>query len=76
VENHTLKGHPWGKLLTAWASSRVLNFENATQLERLVPATGLPYLAGITAKISTKDAFLSALDFVYVDAHASGRLHI
>ncbi|MFZ2070905.1 MAG: hypothetical protein WAV32_04800 [Halobacteriota archaeon] len=43
-------------------------------MERWVPTTDLPYLAGISAKEITKDAVLSALDFVCVDDHGSGRV--
>lgn len=63
-----------GKLLTIWAINRVIDPESATQLERWVPTTDLPYLAGIPAKEFTKAAFLSALDFVCMDDRASGRV--
>jgi len=62
-----LKGRLTGKLLTIWAINRVIDPESGTQRERWVPTTDIPYLAGIPAKEFTKDAFLSALDFVYIN---------
>ncbi len=53
-----------GKLLTVWAINRAIDPESATVLERWVPTTDLPSLAGIPAEVFTKDAFLCALDFV------------
>jgi hypothetical protein len=61
-------------LLTAWAINRVIDPESATPLERWIPTTDLPYLVGIPSKEFTKDAFLSALDFVCMDDRASGRV--
>ncbi|VUT26389.1 MAG: hypothetical protein MASP_01478 [Candidatus Methanolliviera sp. GoM_asphalt] len=61
-------------MLTLWAINRVIDPESATQLERWVPTTDLPYLAGIPAEEFTKGAFLSALDFVCMDDHAIGRV--
>ena len=72
--NSHIEGASPGKLLTIWAINRVIDPESATQLERWVPTTDLPYLAGIPAKEFTKDAFLSALDFVCMDDQASGRV--
>lgn len=69
-----IEGASPGKLLTVWAINRVIDPESATQLERWVPTTDLPYLAGIPAETFTKDAFLSALDFVCMDDRASGRV--
>ena len=69
-----IEGASPGKLLTIWAINRVIDPESATQLERWVPTTDLPYLAGIPAETFTKDAFLSALDFVCMDDRASGRV--
>ncbi|RLG27173.1 hypothetical protein DRN76_00240 [Methanosarcinales archaeon] len=65
--NSHIEGVSPGKLLTIWAINRVIDPESATQLERWVPATDLPYLAGIPAEEFTKDAFLSALDFVCIN---------
>lgn len=72
--NSHIEGVSPGKLLTVWAINRVIDPESATRLERWVPTTDLPYLAGIPAEEFTKDAFLSALDFVCMDDHASGRV--
>jgi transposase len=72
--NSYIEGVSPGKLLTIWAINRVIDPESATQLERWVPTTDLLYLAGIPAKECTKNAFLSALDFVCVDDRASGRV--
>jgi hypothetical protein len=71
-----IEGVSPGKLLTVWAINRVSDHESATQLERWVPVptTDLPYLAGIPAEEFTKDAFLSALDFV--DARVSRKFVI
>ena len=72
--NSYIEGVSPGKLLTIWAINRVIDPESATQLERWVPTTDLPYLADIPAKECTKAAFLSALDFVCMDDRASGRV--
>jgi len=72
--NSHIEGSSPGKLLTIWAINRVIDPESATQLERWVPTTYLPYLSGIPAKECTKNAFLSALDFVCMDDRASGRV--
>lgn len=69
-----IEGASPGKLLTIWAINRVIDPESATQLERWTPTTDLPYLAGIPANEFTKDAFLSALDFVCMDDRAGGRI--
>jgi hypothetical protein len=69
-----IEGLSHGKLLTLWAINRVIDPESATQLERWVPTTDLPYLADIPAKEFTKAAFFSALDFVCMDDRASGRV--
>jgi hypothetical protein len=69
-----IEGLSPGKLLTIWAINRVIDPESATQLERWVPTTDLPYLADIPAKEFTKAAFLSALDFVCMDDRTSGRV--
>lgn len=59
-----VEGPSPGKFLTVWAINRVLDPESCTQLENWVPSTDLPLLAGIDPELFTKDAFLSALDFV------------
>jgi transposase len=69
-----IEGRSPGKLLTIWAINRAIDPESATQVERWIPTTDLPYLAGIPAKEFTKDAFLSALDFVCMNDRASGRV--
>jgi transposase len=69
-----IEGASPGKLLTVWAINRVIDPESATQLERWVPTTDLPLLAGIPAENFTKDAFLAALDFVCMEDRASGRV--
>jgi len=70
--NSHIDGPSPGKLLTLWAINRVIDPESATQLERWVPTTDLPYLVDVPAKEFTKDAFLSALDFVCRDDGACG----
>lgn len=72
--NSHIEGVSPGKLLTLWAINRAIDPESATQLERWVPTTDLPYLAGIPAKECTKAAFLSVLDFICLDDRASGRV--
>ena len=72
--NSHIEGVSPGKLLTLWAINRVIDPESATQLERWVPTTDLPYLAGIASKECTKAAFLSALDFICMDDRASGHV--
>jgi len=62
-----ISGASPGKLLTIWAINRVIDPLSATQLETWVPTTDLPFLSGIPPETFTKDAFLSALDFVCVD---------
>lgn len=62
--NHADEGPTPGKLLTVWAINRVLDPMSATKLERWVPTTELPGLAGMDAGAFTKDAFLHALDGV------------
>ena len=52
------------KFLTAWAINRAVDPESCTQLERWSPTTDLPLLTGIEARLFTKDALLSSLDFV------------
>ena len=63
-----------GKFLTIWAINRAIDPESCTQLERWVPTTDLPMLAGIEPELFTKDAFLSSLDFVCYHEYASNRL--
>ncbi|KAF5430529.1 Transposase [Candidatus Methanophagaceae archaeon] len=72
--NSHIEGVSPGKLLTIWAINRVIDPESATQLERWVPTTDLPYLAGIASKECTKAAFLSTLDFICMDDRASGHV--
>lgn len=62
--NHADEGPTPGKLLTVWAINRVLDPMSATKLERWIPATELPALAGMDACEFSKDAFLHALDSV------------
>jgi hypothetical protein len=42
--NSHIEGSSPGKLLAIWAINRVIDSESATQLERWVPTTDLPYL--------------------------------
>lgn len=63
-----------GKLLTIWAINRAIDPESATQLERWVATTDLPLLAGVEVADLTKEAFLTALDFVVLDDALSGRM--
>ena len=58
-----------GKLITMWAINRALDPMSCTKLAEWVPTTVLPELAEIEPAYLTKDAFLSALDFVcYYDS--------
>lgn len=59
-----LNGFSPGKFLTAWAINKALDPESCTQLERWIPTTDLPDLTGMLPEMFTKDALLSALDFV------------
>ena len=63
-QEFNISGPSPGKFLTIWAINRALDPESCTQLERWVPTTDLPMLAGISPELLTKDAFLSCLDFV------------
>jgi len=63
-EEKDIHGISPGKLLTAWAINRVIDPESATKLEDWIPKTDLPRLIGLEPSDFTKDAFLSALDFV------------
>jgi hypothetical protein len=63
-----------GKLLTVWAINRAIDPESATVLERWVPTTDLPVLAGLLAESFTKDAFLYALDFVCREDKTADRI--
>jgi len=63
-----------GKLITAWAINRVLDPLSATKLENWVPSTDLPRLMGLSPADFTKDAFLTALDFLCYKDPASGRI--
>jgi len=63
-----------GKFLTVWAINRVVDPESCTQLESWVPSTDLPLLTGISPELFTKDAFLSALDFVCYHDLSSNRV--
>lgn len=60
----SIEGPSPGKFLTIWAINRILDPESCTQLERWVKTTELPNLSGIKKELFTKDAFLTALDFV------------
>jgi len=59
-----IEGISPGKILTAWAINRVIDPISATKLEKWVPTTDLPRLMGISPADFTKNAFLTALDFV------------
>jgi len=72
-ESH-LEGPSPGKFLTVWAINRIVDPESCTQLERWVPSTDLPLLTGISPELFTKDAFLSALDFVCYHDLSSNRV--
>ena len=69
-----VEGSSPGKLLTAWAVNRVLDPESCTQLERWVPTTDLPRLMGLSPADFTREAFLSALDFVCYEDKSSGQI--
>ena len=62
-----------GKLITIWAINRLIDPESATQLSDWVKTTDLPLISGIPPEDFTKDAFLSALDFICAQNERSGR---
>jgi len=62
-----------GKLLTAWAINRAIDPICATELENWIPITDLPRLMGLNPTDFTKEAFLTALDFVCYEDRGSGR---
>lgn len=59
-----ISGPSPGKLLTIWAINRVIDPESCTQLRHWVPTTVLPEKCDIEPEAFTKNAFLSALDFI------------
>ena len=63
-----------GKLLTAWAINRVLDPLSTTRLENWIPSTYLPRLMGLSPADFTKDAFLTALDFICYKDPVNGRI--
>ena len=63
-----------GKLITIWAINRLIDPESATQLSDWVKTTDLPQISGIPTEDFTKDAFLSALDFICSQNERTGRL--
>jgi len=67
-----IEGPSPGKLLTIWAINRVLDPESCTALSDWVVYTELPKLAGVAPESLTKDAFLTALDFVCYRDPTSG----
>ena len=69
-----VEGPSPGKLLTVWAINRALDPASATRLERWVPSTDLPRLMGLSPADFTKDAFLSALDFVCYEDKDGGQI--
>lgn len=72
-EKSDISGPSPGKFLTMWAINRVLDPESCTRLERWVPTTDLPLLAGVEPELCTKDAFLSSMDFVCYSDPGSDR---
>lgn len=62
-----------GKLITIWAINRLTDPGSATQLSDWVKTTDLPQISGISPEDFTKDAFLSALDFICSQNEQTGR---
>lgn len=69
----SISGISPGKLITIWAINRLIDPESATQLSDWVRATELPLLSNIPHEEFTKDAFLTALDFICSKSARSGR---
>lgn len=67
-----IEGPSPGKYLAIWAINRALDPCSCTKLKQWVKDTELPQLAGLEHEAFTKDAFLTALDFVcYKESGAS-----
>ena len=71
--NDQVSGISPGKLITIWAINRLIDPESATQLSDWVKTTDLPHISGIPPEDFTKDAFLSALDFICSQNERTGR---
>lgn len=63
-QEKNIEGPSPGKMLTAWAITRVLDPTSATRLEKWIPKTDIPRLMNVPPADFTKDTFLSSLDFV------------
>ena len=68
-----IEGPSPGKFLTIWAINRAIDPNSCTRLKDWVIDTDLPDLAGIDRELFTKDAFLSALDFVCYRERGAGK---
>jgi len=68
-----IEGISPGKLLVSWAINRAIDPESATQMEEWIRATDLPSLMQVPPHEFSKDALLSALDFVCSYNPRSGR---
>jgi transposase len=72
-EESDIEGPSPGKLLTMWAINRIIDPESCTQLEKWIQTTILPASFGIEPISCSKNAFLSALDFIcYQDRDTNG----
>jgi hypothetical protein len=69
-----VEGPSPGKFLTAWAINRVLDPISATKLEKWIPTTDIPLLMGLSPSDFTKEAFLTALDFVCYEDRTIGQI--
>jgi hypothetical protein len=69
-----VEGPSPGKFLTAWAINRVLDPISATNLEKWIPTTDIPRLMGLSPSNFTKEAFLTALDFVCYEDRTIGQI--
>lgn len=69
--NPNIDGPSPGKFLTAWAINRAIDPMSATKLENWIPTTDIPHMMNLSPADFSKDALLSALDFVsYKDIFA------
>jgi hypothetical protein len=69
-----LEGPTPGKLLTAWAINRAIDPVSNTKLENWIPTTDLPRLMRLSPADFSREALLTALDFVCYEDQPGGRV--
>jgi hypothetical protein len=74
-ENPNTEGPSPGKLLTAWAISRVIDPMSNTILENWILTTDLPKLMKLTPSELTRESFLSSMDFVCYEDKTANIIH-